>query len=171
MLFGYASPRMEDDVIDTLIAQWGRVRPDLDARPMRTSGRILRLARILEQRTEAVLSPFGLSLWQFDVLATLRRTGHDLSPGDLLKATLLTSGAMTHRLDRLEADGWIERRPDPKDRRGVRVRLTPAGRRLVDRAVKARLEEAARIEDSLGRGESETLAELLRRVERGATGS
>ncbi len=134
---------MDTDLIDLLVSQWRSIRPELDPQPMRTSGRLLRVAKLLEQRTEAVLRPFGLSLWQFDVLATLRRNDCDLSPGQLLSATMLTSGAMTHRLDRLETSELIERRPDPEDRRGVRVHLTKAGRELVDQAIVARFEEAA----------------------------
>ena len=155
------------DLIDLVIDQWRRVRPDLDPRGMGTSGRALRVAKLLERRTEEVLRPFGLSLWQFDVLATLRRTDCDLSPGELLDATMLTSGAMTHRIDRLEAASLVERRPDPDDRRGVRVHLTGAGRRLVDRAVEARFEEASRIEGVLDPGEAETLARLLAKLELG----
>lgn len=158
---------MEPDTVDRLLAQWLRVRPDLEPTPMRTSGRLLRVAKILEQRTESVLRPFGLSLWQFDVLATLRREDRDLSPGELLAATLLTSGAMTHRLDRLEGAGLVERRANPEDRRGVRVRLTRAGRELVDRAVAARFEEASRIESLLEEEEAASLARLLARIERG----
>ena len=151
--------------MDLLISQWRQVRPDLDARPMRISGRLLRLAKTIERRGEASLRPFGLSLWQFDVLATLRRYDRDLSPGELLTAAMLTSGAMTHRLDRLESCGWIERRPDPDDRRGVRVHLTRSGRNLVDKAVEARLEEASAVESALTSNEAKTLAATLRKLE------
>ncbi len=158
---------MDTDLIDLLISQWQHVRPDLDAGPMRISGRLLRLARSIERRTEASLRPFDLSLWQFDVLATLRRHDRDLSPGELLTATMLTSGAMTHRLDRLENSGWIERRADPNDRRGVRVHLTKSGRKLVDRAIEARLEEASLVESVLKPNEADTLARLLAKLDRG----
>jgi DNA-binding MarR family transcriptional regulator len=104
---------------------------------------------------------------RFDVLATLRRHGHDLSPGELLSATMLTSGAMTHRLDRLEDSGWIERRPDPNDRRGVKVHLTRNGRKLVNRAIEARFEEASRVETVLKPNEADTLARLLAKLDRG----
>ncbi len=158
---------MDTDLIDLLVSQWRSIRPELDPQPMRTSGRLLRVAKLLERRTEAVLRPFGLSLWQFDVLATLRRNDCDLSPGQLLSATMLTSGAMTHRLDRLETSELIERRPDSEDRRGVRVHLTKAGRKLVDQAIVARFEEASRIESFLERKEAATLARLLAKIERG----
>lgn len=158
---------MESDLVGRLIDQWRRIRPDLDPQAMRTSGRMLRLAKLVEKRTEEVLRPFGLALWKFDVLATLRRHDRDLSPGELISATMLSSGAMTHRLDRLESDELIRRRPDPEDRRGVRVELTGAGRRLVDRAIEARLAEAARIESTLESAEAEELGRLLAKVERG----
>ena len=158
---------MDTDLIDLLVSQWRSIRPELDPQPMRTSGRLLRVAKLLEQRTEAALRPFGLSLWQFDVLATLRRNDCDLSPGQLLSATMLTSGAMTHRLDRLETSELIERRPDPEDRRGVRVHLTKAGRKLVDQAIVARFEEASLVESFLGKKEAATLARLLAKIERG----
>lgn len=158
---------MKKDRVSQLIAQWKRVRPDLDAAPMQLSGRLLRIAQLVERRTEAILKPYGLSLWQFDVLATLRRHDQDMSPGQLLAATLLTSGAMTHRLDRLEAAGLIERLPDPDDRRGVRVRLTEDGMRLVDRAIEARFAEATRIQSTVDAEEAEVLARLLATLEHG----
>ena len=156
---------MDTDIIDLLISQWKHVRPDLDPKPMRISGRLLRLAKTIERRTEAALRPFDLSMWQFDVLATLRRYDRDLSPGELLTATMLTSGAMTHRLDRLESAGWIERRPDPEDRRGVKVHLTRSGRTLVDKAIEARLEEAFEVESAMGPREADAFAEMLRKLD------
>lgn len=158
---------MEDDLVERLIAQWRRIRPDLDPQAMRTYGRLLRLAKLVEKRTEEVLQPFGLALWKFDVLATLRRYDRDLSPGELMSATMLSSGAMTHRLDRLEADELIVRCPDPADRRGVRVELTRAGRELVDEAIEARLAEASRIESTLEPREADELGRLLAKVECG----
>jgi DNA-binding MarR family transcriptional regulator len=157
---------MNIDLIDLLVSQWRQIRPDLDAGPMRISGRLLRLAKIVERRTEAALRPFRLSLWQFDVLATLRRNNRDLSPGEMLEATMLTSGAMTHRLDRLESAGWIERKSDPDDRRGVKVHLTRSGRNLVDKAIEARLKEASVVAAALKPSESDALSRLLEKLER-----
>lgn len=134
---------------------------------MRISGRLLRLAWSIKRRTEASLRPFDSSLWQFDVFATLRRHDRDLSPGELLTATMLTSGAMTHRLDRLENPGWIERSADPNDRRGVRVHLTKSGRKLVDRASEVRLEEPSLVESVLSPNEAVTIARLLAKLDRG----
>lgn len=160
---------MFEDIVTRLIAQWKQVRPDLDPMPMRISGRLLRVAKLVHARTEHQLQQFGLALWQFDVLATLRRHDHDLSPGQLLKQVMLTSGAMTHRLDKLEGDGLIKRRPDPEDRRGVLIHLTPTGRKLVDRAVKVRFEEARLIESILEPAEAESLSRLLLKLEEGIT--
>ncbi|QDU72571.1 MarR family winged helix-turn-helix transcriptional regulator [Mucisphaera calidilacus] len=152
------------DMIDGLLDQWSVERPDLDARPMAVVGRVLRLAHRLEGRVERVLEPFGLALWQFDVLATLRRSGpgYCLSPTALTEATMLSSGAMTHRIDRLVSMGWVERRPDPDDRRGRLVALTPAGRDLVDAALEARFEEARAVTDALPVRRRRELADALR---------
>ena len=97
-------------------------------------GRILRLAAGLQRRGEESLAPFNLSMWQFDVLATLRRAGAPfrLSPTQLMRAVMLTSGAMTNRLDRLETAGLVRREPDPADRRGLQIVLTSQGLKLVD---------------------------------------
>ena len=158
---------MERDIVATLIDQWSNIRPDLDARPMRISGRLFCVAKLTQARTEACIRKFGLELWQFDVLATLRRHAKDLSPGQLLNTVMLTSGAMTHRLDRLEGDGFVERRRDQNDRRGVLIRLTPKGRRIVDRIAETRFAEAALIESVLEPAEAATLARLLRKLEAG----
>ena len=156
---------MEQDLINQLIKQWSEIRPDLNPCAMRTSGRLLRLSKVMERRVEVLLKRFNLSLWQFDVLATLRRNDCDLSPGELLKATMLTSGAMTHRLDRLETAGLIKRSPDPNDRRGVRIFLTDKGGELVDQAIEARFAEANRIERYLTAHEAETFAGLLQKLD------
>lgn len=156
---------MEPDSINLLIEQWRKLRPDLNPDAMRTSGRLLRVAKLVERRTEVLLKKYDLSIWQFDVLATLRRHCCDLCPGELLKATMLTSGAMTHRLDRLEKEGLIQRTPDPNDRRGVRVFLTEAGRDLVDRVIEARFKEAAKVEACLTCDETKILSHLLEKLE------
>ncbi len=117
---------MERDIIDTVIKQWRTERPDLDSRPLAVVGRILRLAGILERRANAALKPFGLPIWAFDVLGTLRRQGapFSMTPTELMRSTMLSSGAMTNRIDRLEEQGLVAREPDPDDRRSLHVRLT-----------------------------------------------
>ena len=157
---------MDNDLIDELILQWRRERPELDPTAMGVVGRVLRLAAHLERSVEAALKPFGLSLWQFDVLATLRRTGkpYRLSPTQLMKAVMLSSGAMTNRLDRLETAGWVKREPDPHDRRGVLISLTPKGLKLVDEAIVARFDEARARTACLSKKEQDAVERVLRKL-------
>ncbi len=121
--------RPPTDEVDDLVAAWQAERPDLDVRPMQVLSRISRLARHLDRERRSAFAAHGLESWEFDVLAALRRQGapYELSPGALLRATLVTSGTMTNRIDRLEEAGLVRRRPDPQDKRGVLVRLTAAG--------------------------------------------
>src|SRR3954454_11257492 len=125
------------DEVDRLVEAWQRERDDLDLRPMEVLSRVTRLALHLDRARRAAFAEHGIESWEFDVLAALRRSGppYQLSPGRLLKETLVTSGTMTNRVDRLAARGLVERLPDPKDRRGVLVQLTPAGRDKVDAAM------------------------------------
>ncbi|MEW4528690.1 MarR family transcriptional regulator [Maioricimonas sp. JC845] len=155
---------MERDRIDELIGHWQRERPDLDPQPMAVVGRILRLSGYLERRVNDTLKPFGLAVWGFDVLATLRRHGEPfaMAPKELMQATMLSSGAMTNRIDRLEESGLVERVPDPDDRRSVRVRLTRKGRSVIDKAIAARFQEADEALQSLPKRDRKQLADLLR---------
>ena len=157
---------MKHDFIDQIIEHWQVERPDLDAEPMAITGRILLLARHLERRLNDVLKPYGLMSSGFDVLATLRRNGHPyaMTPSELLQTVMLTSGAMTNRLDRLEQKGFIERRQHPDDRRSLQVKLTAEGLRVINQAVEARFEEAKAIQAPLSQTECETAATLLRKL-------
>ncbi len=157
---------MDLDPIARLMEQWKVERPDLDASPMGVAGRILRLAGLLERRVEEALTPCDLSLWQFDVLVTLRRTGapYRLSPTQLMREVMLSSGAMTNRIDRLEARGLVQRLPDPSDRRSVQIELTAEGKRLADEAVEARFEEAREVAELLKPRERESLEQGLSRL-------
>src|SRR3954471_6538113 len=132
---------MRDDV-DELAESWARERPDLDLAPVAVFSRISRLARHLDLARREAFAEHAIEVWEFDVLAALRRAGepYELSPGRLLRETLVTSGTMTNRGDRLMARGLVERLPDPRDRRGVLVRLTPEGRACVDHAFAALLD-------------------------------
>jgi DNA-binding MarR family transcriptional regulator len=152
------------DEVDRLVAAWERERPDLDVAPLQVLSRITRLARHLDRARSAAFSAHHLETWEFDVLAALRRAGspYVLSPGRLLGRTLVTSGTMTNRVDRLAASGLVEREPDPSDRRGVHVRLTPAGKDRVDGAMADLLEHERRILDVLTPTQRERLADLLR---------
>jgi DNA-binding MarR family transcriptional regulator len=131
-------------------------------------GRISRAAIALGHSLEAVFAGFGLNRGEFDVLATLRRSGAPfrLTPTALFKDLMLSSGAMTNRLDRLERAGLISRAPDPSDRRGTLVELTPRGLELVDAAVAAHLANEQRLLAALSPDEREQLAGLLRTLMR-----
>lgn len=155
---------MPPDVLDRVIADWTRVRPDLDPSPLALVGRVLVLARHLERGAEEALKKHGLTFGQFDILATLRRREPHggLNPTQLCANVALTSGGMTSRLDRLEQAGWIARRPDPNDRRGVVVVLTAKGRKLIDAATATRFAQAERSLPDLKAGERARLVDALR---------
>ena len=154
------------DGVDLILEQWSRERPDLDVSPMGVIGRISRLSRIFERGLAELFSSFGLGGGEFDVLATLRRAGdpYQLTPTELSKSLMVSSGGMTNRLDRLERAGFITRLPDPSDRRGTLVCLTDEGRRLVDEVVAAHVENERRLLHTLDRSEREALAALLRKL-------
>jgi DNA-binding MarR family transcriptional regulator len=158
------SQSLERDEVDRLIAAWKRERPDLDLSPLAVLSRITRIARHLDiARRDA----FGdLENWGFDVLAALRRAGepHQLSPGQLMQETLVTSGTMTNRLDRLEELQLITREPDPNDGRGSLVTLTRAGMRAVDSAMEDLLENERELLQNLSVKEREVLANLLSKL-------
>jgi len=128
------------DSVDRLLAQWHQERPELDVSGLGLAVRIEMLAKLLRRSTERALAGVGLKSWQYDVLSALRRQGppYVLPATELARASLLTSGAMTTRIDHLEAQGLVQRERDPHDRRGVRVSLTPRGRAVVDEALHAR---------------------------------
>ncbi|MCS7022523.1 MAG: MarR family transcriptional regulator [Gemmataceae bacterium] len=153
------------DLVDELIRAWQQVRPDLDPSPLHLVGRILVLAQRLEEGVAAVLAPFGLTLGQFDILATLRRHGPQggLTPTELLHSVVLSSGGLTARLDGLAAAGLIERRPAAHDRRKVFIHLTPLGRQVIDAATEARFQQARQSLPPLSPREQELLVTLLRR--------
>ena len=155
--------RMSDEV-DRLIDAWQRERPDLDIAPMGVFSRVSRLARHLDLARRAAFADSELESWEFDVLSSLRRSGepYELSPGRLLRETLVSSGTMTNRVDRLTSRGLVERLPDPSDRRGVLVRLTADGRRRVDGALEELLRRERELLSSLSAGDSRQLSGLLR---------
>ena len=154
------------DAVDTITEQWKRERPDLDRSPMGVIGRISRIATLVQRELDRVFAEYGLSGGDFDVLATLRRHGapYRLTPGELTRTTMVTTGGMTKRLDRLEAAGLIRREPDPTDRRGKLIALTDEGRDLVDRAVEGHLENERRLLASLPAAKRDQLAGLLREL-------
>lgn len=157
---------MNPDRIDHILQQWQRELPQVDVSPLAVTGRVLRIARLLEKHREALLTEYGLSVWSFDVLATLRRQGppYRLKPTDLYGLLMLSSGAMTNRIDRLEQDGLVERLRDTGDRRSVMVQLTPKGIGVAEAVMPVLF---AKERELLGQfadpQEWESLAPLLRR--------
>ncbi len=154
------------DEVDRLVAEWRVERPDVDVSPFEVLSRVSRLDRHLDRARKEAFSAHGLEHWSFDVMAALRRAGppYELSPGALLRRTLVTSGAMTNRVDRLEAAGLVTRRGDPDDGRGIIVRLTPAGRRVVDKCLSELLAREEELLAGLSRRQRLELAGLLKRL-------
>ena len=152
------------DEVDGLVEAWRRERPDLDLGPMEVLSRVSRLAHHLDRARRTAFSDHDIEPWEFDVLAALRRAGspYQLSPGRLLKETLVTSGTMTNRVDRLEQRGLVQRSPDPSDRRGVLVQLTDAGRTTVDGALGELLDRETDLLAGLDEPDRKQLAGLLR---------
>jgi DNA-binding MarR family transcriptional regulator len=152
------------DEVDELVAAWRTQRPDLDVEPMQVLSRVSRLARHLDIARRGAFASHGLETWEFDVLSALRRAGppFQLTPGALLRATLVTSGTMTNRIDRLAAAGLVRREPDPRDRRGVLVTLSGQGRAAVDAALTDLLDREQGLLAGLDAGQRATLAGMLR---------
>ncbi len=149
------------------VEQWKRERPDLDVSPMLVLGRLNEASSLIaRERLAPLFARFGLQAGEFDVLATLRRSGspHALTPTALYEATMVTSGAMTNRLDRLEKAGLVRRGPHPNDRRGIVVQLTEKGLALIDEALTAHVANEHEILAGLSGVERETLAQLLGRL-------
>lgn len=157
------------DAVDSIIAMWAREMPELDSGPMGIIGRISRLSRLLDKELKDFFAGHGLEFWEFDVLATLRRSGapYELSAGALLKTAMVTSGAITNRVDRMEAKGLVDRVRDPGDRRGVRIRLTPAGLKLIDELMPLHVANEQRMLAVLTAEDGGTLAGLLRTLAAG----
>jgi len=152
------------DEVDEIVARWRSERPDLDVTPLQVLSRISRLARHLDRARRAAFDAHGLEIWEFDVLSALRRQGppFQLTPGALLRATLVTSGTMTNRIDRLAAEGLVRREPDPRDKRGVLVTLTDQGQDRVDAALAGLLRRERALLAGLDANERRHLADLMR---------
>jgi len=154
------------DEVDRIVESWQEVRPDLDFTPLMVLSRVKRLARHLERERKTAFATAGLESWEFDVLSALRRSGDpfELSPKNLVQQTLVSSGTMTNRIDRLMIRSLVERRGDPHDGRGVLVRLTPDGQSRVDAAIERLLLAEVELLDGLGRADQERVAKLLRKL-------
>jgi DNA-binding MarR family transcriptional regulator len=152
------------DEVDDLVEAWRAQRPDLDVEPMQVLSRISRLARHLDIARRGAFADHNLESWEFDVLSALRRQGppFQLTPGGLLRATLVTSGTMTNRIDRLAAAGLVRREPDPSDRRGVLVTLTGQGQERVDAALADLLRREHVLLAGLAATDRRHLADLMR---------
>ncbi len=154
------------DSVDRIIEAWAQRDPKFDASPLEVVGRLLLCAAHLDRAIVAALQPFGLNFGDFDVLNTLRRRGDEegTNPRELARAALITSGAMTSRLDRLERAGLIERRPDPTDRRGVLVRLTDRGDRLAEESLRAVIAADEAFLEPLSRRQRDSVAAALKQL-------
>lgn len=161
-----ARPEQPRDAVDAIIGQWAAERPDLDTAAMEVFGRIFRLSRAMGDRMDKAYGRIGLARGEFDVLATLRRSGapYTLSPRQLSATLMLTTGGMTGRLDKLERAGLLRRSPDPHDRRGLQVTLTEEGLRLVDEAVGLGLAVQTEALSALDAEQAGHLADLLREL-------
>ncbi len=156
---------MVDDQVARIQREWARERPDVDTAAFEVIGRVHSVGRLLTEQLVAVYSEFGLSEGEFDLLCALRRGGapYERRPADLARATMVTTGGVTKRLDRLERRGIVERRPDPDDARGKVVRLTANGRGLIDAAYTAHMANETRLVDALTVAQRRQLAGILAR--------
>ena len=157
---------MASDPVDEILAQWQKERPDLDVSPMGIIGRTTRLAKLFQKEIGKTFARFGLNLGEFDVLATLRRSGkpYQLSPTELYSSMMVSSGTMTNRIDGLEKAGLVERIPDPSDRRGILIQLTDSGFALIEKTVEAHVKNEHRILDALDTAELDEFTVLLRKL-------
>lgn len=155
------------DKVDAIIKQWAKERPDLgtDAlRAMAIIGRLKRCATLLTPQLEQVHAEFGLSMGEFDVLATLRRAGapYILTPTQLQASLMVTGGAVTHRLKLLQHRGLIERKPNPDDSRSMLVKLSPKGRKLIDSAIVAHVDNEKKLTEALSFESQQALDHALK---------
>jgi DNA-binding MarR family transcriptional regulator len=156
-------PRQEQDAVDRITSQWSAVRPDLDLSPIGVIGRVSRLSRLVDRRLAENFARHGIEAWMYDVLATLRRSGdpYELTAGDLVRQSMVTTGAITNRIDRLEQRGLVQR-AGTADRRKVIVRLTPQGLDLVEEVVVGHMATEREILATLSERQQRDLAHLLR---------
>lgn len=154
------------DHIDEIQAQWRRERPELSTEALAVFGRLLRAAALADSLLGEQLAGYGLQPGWFDLLAALRRAGkpYELNPTQLMRASMLSSGGTTKRLDRLAEAGLVERHPDPSDRRGVLVRLTPRGTEVIDKAIETHLSNEERLLGAFSPADRRMLGQLLRRL-------
>lgn len=152
------------DAVDRVVAQWAKEKPDLETEPMAMMGRMMRLAKYLETQVAEVHKKYDLKMGEFDVLATLRRSGapYQLTPSELIDSMMLTSGAMTNRLDKLESKGYISRTHSKEDRRSVSVKLTSAGLLLIDKLIEEHVNVQQNLVQSLSKPQKRNMNQLLK---------
>ncbi|MBC8953630.1 MarR family winged helix-turn-helix transcriptional regulator [Xenorhabdus sp. PB62.4] len=153
---------MKYDHVDRLLIQWEQQRPDLDSSSMGVIGRLCRVNKIIEQRLQHAFKEHGLSAIEFDILATLRRNNMPMTPTEMYQSVMLTSGAMSTRIEHMVQRGLIVRIANEEDRRSCKISLTPEGKALIDKAVESHLENQKNILESLTETQQEQLATLLR---------
>lgn len=156
----------EQDEVDRIVKDWVTARPDLDLAPLSVFSRITRIAKHVDKARTQAFARSGLTSWEFDVLAVLRRSGapYRQSPKMLVKETMVSSGTMTNRIDRMEERGLVHRLTDPNDGRGVLVEMTDRGQTLVDAAMTRLTDAEEHLLGGMPRTERERLATLLRRL-------
>jgi DNA-binding MarR family transcriptional regulator len=154
------------DSVDRIVQAWAKRDPHLDASPLEVAGRLLLCAAHLERAIVTALEPFELGFGDFDVLNTLRRAGdkRGTNPSDLARSSLITTGAMTARLDRLERAGLIRRAPDPTDRRAVRVHITEGGEQLAEQALYAVIDADKAFLEPLSPRRRDSVASALKQL-------
>ncbi len=157
---------MTKDHVDLVIEQWHDERPDIDPSPMAVIGRLVRLNAIISNELQQVFSQYELNMGEFDVLATLLRSGkpYALMPNNLFKSLMLSSGAMTNRIDRLESKNLVQRTPDSTDRRSIIVSLTPEGLDLINIMISHHVNKGSELLSGLSKDEQETIAGLLKKL-------
>ncbi|MBD2695204.1 MarR family winged helix-turn-helix transcriptional regulator [Anabaena catenula] len=157
---------MNKDRIDIILEEWQQEVPQLDTSAVGIIGRVLRIARLLEKHRESILVDYGLNVWSFDVLATLRRQGQPfcLKPTELYSLLMLSSGAMTNRIDRLEQDDIVTRVRDAEDRRSIMVQLTPKGIQLADTVMPILFEKEKQLLSQFTADELQLFIPMLRKL-------
>ncbi|MCW8347952.1 MarR family transcriptional regulator [Vibrio sp. ZSDZ65] len=152
------------DAVDRVVTQWAKEKPELETEPMAMMGRMMRLAKYMETQVAEVHKKYDLKMGEFDVLATLRRSGspYQLTPSELIDSMMLTSGAMTNRMDKLESKGYISRTHSKEDRRSVRVKLTDEGLVLIDKMMEEHVEVQQKLVQSLSKPQKKNLNQLLK---------
>ncbi|MGH1439025.1 MAG: MarR family winged helix-turn-helix transcriptional regulator [Cellvibrionaceae bacterium] len=157
---------MKNDQVDRILQQWERERSDLDTSPMAITGRIMRISICFKEAMENTFRPFGLNFAGFDLLATLLRSGspYTLSPGELLQSTMVTSGTLTNRIDRLEKVGLVSRTQNLEDKRSYMIGLTDRGYNLINEVLEAHVKTLHEITESISARDRATLSELLQKI-------